>query len=109
MALKTITNPGIKKQTHVVDIPPLCPRTHNPVAGSTLTISYTPANDLLEVYSLQDYVASFAGSETVRDVEQLVIVAARDCREALGVGVFVTGKFVLNISQTVICEYQEWQ
>lgn len=106
MALKTIANPGITKQTHVVDIPPLCPVTHNPVAGSTLTISYTPANNLLEIYSLRDYVASFAGSETVRDIEQLAIVVAQDCREVLRVNVSVVGRFVLNIGQVVICEYQ---
>lgn len=103
MALKTISNPGIVKQTHIVSIPPLCPKTHNPVGGSTLTIVYFPEDRLLEVYSLNEYVNSFIGSNEVRDIEQLVQSVARDCSGVLGVKVTVIGKFVLSIGQTVIC------
>ena len=107
MALKTITNPQVSKitkQTHEVEVPSLCPRTANPVAGSSLTITYVPNEFLLEVYSLNEYIASFIGSREVRDLELLTQVVARDCHEVLGVKVTVTGKFILNIGQTVICE-----
>jgi 7-cyano-7-deazaguanine reductase len=56
MILKTITNPKISrltKQIHEVEVPPLCPNTENPIKGSTLTITYTPKEELLEVYSLK--------------------------------------------------------
>src|SRR5262245_54665563 len=107
MILKTIDNPTISKltkQTHEVNIPSLCPKTGNPIAGSTFTITYIPSEKLLEVYSLNEYIASFIGSNEVRDIELLTQVVARDCHEILGVHVSVTGKFVLNIGQTVICE-----
>ena len=107
MILKTIAKPKISKiskQIHEVDIPPLCPRTKNPISGSTLTISYTPDEKLLEVYSLNEYIASFIGSNEVRDLELLTQVVARDCHGILGVKVSVIGKFFLNIGQTVICE-----
>ncbi len=42
MFLKTIDNPRISKvtrETLEVQVPALCPKTANPVAGSTLTIS----------------------------------------------------------------------
>ena len=107
MSLKTIDNPGIsrlKKQIHEVEVPPLCPRTSNPIHGSTLTIVYAPSEKLLELYSLNEYVASFIGSEEVRDLELFTQVVARDCHAALGVEVSVIGKFVLNIGQTLICE-----
>ena len=107
MILKTIDNPKISKltkETHEVAVPPLCPKTANPIAGSTLTISYIPSGKLLEVYSLNEYVASFIGSQEVRDLELLTQVVARDCHEALGVKVKVLGKYVLNIGQTMICE-----
>ena len=107
--LKTINNPKISKQTkqiHEVDIPPLCPKTENPIKGSTLTITYAPEELLLEVYSLNEYVASFIGSNEVRDIELFTQVVARDCHNALGVGVSVVGKFILNIGQVVICECQ---
>ena len=109
MILKTIKNPKISKQTkqvHEVGIPPLCPKTANPAKGSTLTITYVPDGLMLEVYSLNEYIASFIGSNEVRDIELLTQVAARDCHSALGVDVAVVGKFILNIGQTVICECQ---
>ena len=109
MILKTINNPTISKltkQTHEVVVPPLCPKTANPIAGSTLTITYVPEDKLLEVYSLTEYVASFIGSREVRDLELLTQVVARDCHEVLGVKVSVIGKYILNIGQTVICECQ---
>ena len=109
MILKTINNPKIsklKKQIHEVAVPSLCPKTANPVAGSTLTITYVPKHRLLEIYSLNDYVASFIGSNEVRDLELLTQVVARDCRKVLGVNVSVIGKYILNVGQTVICECQ---
>lgn len=107
MTLKTIDNPKISKltkQIHEVQVPPLCPKTGNPISGSTLTITYIPKEKLLEVYSLNEYVASFIGSNEVRDLELLTQVVARDCHSVLGVHVSVIGRFVLNIGQTVICE-----
>ena len=107
MILKTIKNPTIAtltKQTNEVQVPPLCPKTENPIAGSTLTITYIPNEELLEFYSLNEYIASFIGSNEVRDLELFTQVIARDCREALRVKVTVTGKFILNIGQSLICE-----
>ena len=107
MLLKTIKNPSISKltkQTHEVEIPALCPKTSNPIKGSTLTIVYVPKEELLELYSLNEYVVSFIGSNEVRDLELFTQVVARDCHDVLGVKVTVTGKFVLNIGQTLICE-----
>jgi len=107
MILKTIDNPKISKTTkqiHEVEVPSLCPKTGNPITGSTLTIMYAPKKNLLEVYSLNEYIASFIGSNAVRDLELLTQVVARDCGTVLGVKVSVTRKYILNIGQTVICE-----
>jgi NADPH-dependent 7-cyano-7-deazaguanine reductase QueF len=107
MPLQTIANPhisSITRETHEVQVPPLCPRTANPISGSTLTISYVPNEKLLEFYSLRDYVASFIGSQDVRDLELFTQVVARDCHAILGVHVTVTGRFILNIDQIVTCE-----
>ncbi len=107
MILKTIDNPKIAqliKQTHEVEVPSLCPRTENPIKGSTITISYIPIQKLLEIYSLNEYIASFIGSQEVRDLELLTQVIARDCHEVLGAQVSVIGKYILNVGQTIICE-----
>jgi 7-cyano-7-deazaguanine reductase len=107
MLLKTIKKTDIARltrQTHEVQVPQLCPRTNNPIAGSTLTITYAPGEDLLEVYSLNEYIATFVGSQEVRDLELFTQVVARDCHTVLGVGVKVIGRFIMNIGQTLICE-----
>jgi 7-cyano-7-deazaguanine reductase len=107
MILKTIKNPTIAKlikQTHEVQIPPLCPKTGNPITGSTLVITYVPDQELLELYSLNEYVASFIGSNEVRDLELFTQMVSWDCHEVLGSKVSVTGRFILNIGQTLICE-----
>ena len=107
MTLKTIANPTISKvrrQTHQVNVPSLCPKTGNPTEGSTLTISYVPDEKLLEVYSLNEYIFSFIGSNEVRDLELFTQVVARDCHSILEVHVAVIGKYILNIGQTLICE-----
>lgn len=107
MILKTIKNPNIAKltkQIHEVQVPPLCPKTQNPIIGSTLTIAYVPNDELIELYSLNEYIASFIGSQEVRDLELFAQVVARDCHETLGVKVKVIGKFFMNIGQTLICE-----
>jgi 7-cyano-7-deazaguanine reductase len=92
----------IEEQIHIVDLPPLCPRTHNPLAGSTIAITYTPVeNQVLEVYNLTDYVHSFYGSQVVRDIEHFAQVVAADCGKALKTQVRVTAEFILNIGQRV--------
>ena len=107
MMLKTIDDPKtskLTKQIHEIEVPPLCPKTNNPIKGSTLTISYSPLGKLLEVYSLNEYVNSFIGSEQVRDLELFTEIVARDCHNTLDVKVSVVGRFILNIGQTLICE-----
>ena len=107
MILKTIDNPKIArlvKQIHEVQVPPLCPRTGNPLAGSTVTITYIPDQKLLEIYSLNEYVASFAGSREVRDLELLTQVVALDCPSVLDINMSVTGRYLLDLGQTLICE-----
>ena len=58
----------------------------------------------MEFYSLNEYVASFIGSNEVRDLELFTQIVARDCHEILRVNTSVTGRFILNIGQMLICE-----
>jgi 7-cyano-7-deazaguanine reductase len=88
-------------QRHVVNVPALCPATHNPQPGSTLTLTYLPAAKLLELYALTDYVHSFVGHQTVRDIEYFAQTLAQDCADALGVAVSVRTHFVLHLDQMV--------
>lgn len=46
---------------HTLAIPPCCPVSRNPLAGSTFTICYRARVDVLEVYSLKAYIRDFVG------------------------------------------------
>lgn len=88
-------------QRHLVNLPSMCPATGNPQPGSTLTVAYRPKARLIELYSLTEYVHSFVGHPTVRDIEHFAQTLAQDCADALGVAVHVQTHFVLNIDQVV--------
>ena len=106
MTLETINNPKIAEiaqQRHIIKVPQLCPKTGNPIRGN-ITITYTPKDKLLEVYSLTEYINSFIGHQQVRDMEHLAQVVAVDCARTLGVGVQVRAIFVLDIGQTAVID-----
>lgn len=69
---------------NVVHLPELCPATRNPKEGSTLCIRYTAGEQLLELFSLDEYIRAFIGDQQVRDMELFVQVVAEDLREVLG-------------------------
>lgn len=105
VVLSTIANPDPAmrtRQEHVIDLPELCPASHNPGPGSFLRIRYRSRGRFLEVFSLHAYVCAFVGHTVVRDVEMLTQAVARDCMRALGTKVKVQGCFVLpSLNQTV--------
>ena len=103
-AIQTVDNqnPGMAMvQRHIVNVPALCPVTGNPQPGSTLTVTYKPGAKLLELYSLTEYVHSFVGHETVRDIEHFAQTLAQGCADTLGVPVSVRAHFVLHLDQIV--------
>jgi NADPH-dependent 7-cyano-7-deazaguanine reductase QueF len=106
MTLLTQPNehPEIKLyEQHIVKLPACCPVSGNPQAGSTITISYTPAACFLEVYSLQKFVNSFVGGrEGVRDMEGMVQVIAHETAKALGVTVKVRADLNLQNEQRMV-------
>lgn len=103
MAIETVTSYGINRITHTIPVTGLCPKTGEPQPSSVIIINYEPSGYVLEYYSLAEFVTSFAGSKTVRDLEQLVMVVRNQCQTALGgVAVSVTGKFRLEMMDVEI-------
>lgn len=88
-------------QRHIVNVPALCPITGNPQRGSTLTITYLPNAKLLELYALTEYVQSFIGHKTVRDIEHFAQTLAQSCADVLNVPVCVRAHFVLHLDQVI--------
>ena len=97
--LKTIENahPNLKTWVeHRVDLPELCPHTHNPVAGSHLWIRYHSGQRLLELFALEAYILGFQGHQIVRDMEYFVQEVALDCANALKSTVEVSANIEFN-------------
>lgn len=97
--LKTIDNahPGLNTRVeHRIDLPELCPHSHNPVAGSHLWIRYNTGAHLLELFALDAYILGFKNHEIVRDIEYFVQEVALDCAAALGTEVEVSADIEFN-------------
>ena len=98
-SLNTIANARPDLSTlveHIVELPELCPATGNPRPSSTLTIRYEAGERLLELFSLDAYVAAFIGHPVVRDMEYFVQTVAQDSADVLGHAVEVRADVQFN-------------
>ena len=94
-AVPNATNGSMLEQ-HILDIPVCCPVSKNPRSGSTITISYYPAGQSLEVASLIAFIHTFkgglyddAGQLIVRDMEGMIQHIAQECARVLAIPVTI--------------------
>lgn len=93
---------GEMVERHELELPQRCPMTKNPQPGSFIRIRYRPANFILEVQSLHDYIKEYIGGRLdVRSMEGMIQNIAQDCANASGVKVRVKAKMILNPPQTM--------
>ena len=97
----------VTHQAHAIELPPMCPVSGNPRAGSYVVIRYVPVGCFLEVYSLRAYVRRFVGGwlrdgRHIRDMEQVVQTIAADCAAALGVTVAVRAHLNLDAGRMTL-------
>ena len=79
--------------SHTVDIPPCCPVSGNPVAGSTVTISYRPTGIVLPVEDLADMVAEYVGGRgAIRGMEEMIQEICTRARDTVKVPVRVVAR-----------------
>jgi hypothetical protein len=94
-------------QQHTVALPPCCPVSENPRAGSALTLSYLPAGWCLEVYSLRHLIqGEFAGGfkgkgryAPERNMEGMITHLAQMAADALAVRVRYDARLVLDTGE----------
>src|SRR3569832_947858 len=102
MLLETIPNkhPGLTTRVSLTyPFARLCPITAEPQPSSTLTISYTAGECLLETKALRRYLESFAGENVydIRDLEEAAQAIAQNCANALAAHVVVHAHYELLI------------
>lgn len=98
--LKTIANAKPDMQMtleHILHLPELCPASKNPKPGSTMTLSYQAGAQILELFSLDQYIAAFRGHPIVRDMEYFTQVVAQDAADTLGHQVSVHAELSYNM------------
>lgn len=104
------------RQHHSVELPEMCPVSHNPRPGSILTLSYTPDRWVLEVYGLRvvahRFVGGFDGNEhypAERNMEGAIQLIAQMAADAVVVPVRARADLVLDAGRmrlTVIARPQ---
>ena len=101
--LATRPNVGTGIEAHTLALPPCCPVSHNPCAGSTITICYRPKEKVLDVIPLPAYIHRFVGGWhteqgkiDIRDMEAMIQRIADDCAASLHVPVRVYADLILR-------------
>lgn len=90
---------------HTLNLHPCCPISYNPIEGSEIEITYTPAAFILEVASLRGYVDSFIGGRgDVRSMEGMCQQITQDAANTVGVRVKLVGRLMLNPNQRMTVE-----
>lgn len=93
------------RETHILEIPPCCPYSGNPLSGSFMEISYDPYDKILEVISLRDYVDSYVnGKGEIRSMEGMIQAITQDCANAVGVMVHVMALLSIHPNQKMRLE-----
>ncbi len=103
--MNTIPNANPNVQTRITLTTPivdLCPHSHEPQAGSTLAIAYSPAALLLELHAVKVWIQTQL-TEAL-DVETFAQRAAQAAAAALGVPVVVTATYKLRNGLELLCE-----
>lgn len=92
-------------ETHILDLKPCCPMTHNPRAGSVIEIEYRPGKLILEVASLRAYVDSYIGGRgDVRSMEGMIQNITQDCANTVKTSVRVTAILIIEPEQRMKLE-----
>ena len=101
------SNPGV--QTAVTLTTPYsraCPHSGEPQPGSTITVEYTPADRLLELHAVAEWLAPFSHGDEAMDLETVAQRCAVAAAEAVGVSVVVIASYILANDVRLTCRCQ---
>jgi NADPH-dependent 7-cyano-7-deazaguanine reductase QueF len=87
-------------EAHILPLNPCCPWSGNPLAGSKITITYRPADLILEVASLRAYVDSYIGGKgEIRSMEGMIQAITQDCANAVRINCEVVAELIISPNQ----------
>jgi NADPH-dependent 7-cyano-7-deazaguanine reductase QueF len=105
--VKTIPNSNPTVQTTVTLITPYagaCPHSGEPQLGSTISIEYAPADRLLELHAVAEWIAPFSAGDEAIDLETVAQRCAVAAAQAVGVPVVVIASYILRNGVRLVCQ-----
>lgn len=90
--MRTCTTNITTMISHILDLPVCCPVSHNPAAGSTVSVTYFPNGIVVPVEDLADWIAEYVGghkTRAVRNMEEMIQDLAQRCADEVKVTVRV--------------------
>ena len=106
MAIKTIDNrkPQIPiTVTLTTSIVAICPYSHEPQAGSYISITYQPKDKLIELHAVEEFLAKLTQGTEAIDLETVVQLLATECDD---ISIHIKAFYKLKNNLEMICEYQ---
>jgi hypothetical protein len=110
LKVQAVTGPRVRLlHSHVVQLPACCPRSGNPLAGSTLCLTYYSSGWCLEVYSLRALLKRFVGGwkgtdayPAERNMEGMIALLGQMSADALNEPVRFTANLILDVGPLVL-------
>ena len=106
MTLNTIKNSHPEIKTAITLITPFvsaCPHSGEPQAGSTISVTYQPNEDLIELHSIEKYLKTLSEGDVALDLETVVQLVFMACQE-IGISASVKAVYKLNNGLEMTCE-----
>jgi NADPH-dependent 7-cyano-7-deazaguanine reductase QueF len=106
MALNTIKNTHPEIKTTITLRTPFvsaCPHSGEPQAGSTISVTYQPNENLIELHSIEKYLKALSGGSDALDLETVVQLVFIACQE-IGISASVQADYRLRNGLEMTCE-----
>lgn len=108
MTIEVIKNSHPETNTTVTLTTPFvgaCPHSSEPQAGSTISVTYQPRENLIELHSIENYLKTLAEGSEALDLETVAQLVFMACRDA-GVSAIVEAVYKLRNGLEMTCKCQ---
>lgn len=106
MAIDTIPNRHPQIRTVITLTTPFvaaCPHSGEPQIGTTISVTYTAGNELIELHSVEKFLKELSDGNDALDMETVCQLLFLSCKDA-GMIVRVRGEYKLRNGLQLICE-----
>lgn len=106
MAIETIKNryPDVGiSVTLTTPIISICPHSHEPQVGSSISVTYSPKEELIELHSVEKFLRELSRGKDAIDLETVCQLLFMACKE-VGILAHIKATYKLNNGLEMTCE-----